>query len=134
MTKQNLKSEFKVLGQSIPTLTIFYGLFLIIWGVLISFLSESKSLTSYFPSILGLPLFVCGLLASIKPEKRKLWMHIAVTFGLLCALGGTRFFMKISDGINYATLSMLMLFLTGLLFTGICIFSFIHARKARENS
>jgi len=134
MTKQNLKSEFKVLGQSIPTLTILYGLFLIIWGVSISFLSESKSLTSYFPSILGLPLFVSGLLASIKPEKRKLWMHIAVTFGLLCAIGGTRFFMKMSDGINYATLSMLMLFLSGSLFTVICIFSFIHARKARENS
>ena len=134
MTKQNLKSEFNVLGQSIPTLTILYGLFLIIWGVLISFLSESKSITSYFPSILGLPLFVSGLLASIKPEKRKLYMHIAVTFGLLCALGGTRFFMKMSDGINYATLSMLMLFLSGSLFTVICIFSFIHARKARENS
>tara|TARA_B100000768_G_C10940964_1_gene233667 strand:+ start:81 stop:485 length:405 start_codon:yes stop_codon:yes gene_type:complete len=134
MTKQNLKSEFKVLGQSIPTLTILYGLFLIIWGVSISFLSESKSITSYFPSILGLPLFVSGLLASIKPEKRKLWMHIAVTFGLLCAIGGTRFFMKMSDGINYATLSMLMLFLSGSLFTVICIFSFIHARKARENS
>ena len=26
-------------------------------------------------------------------RKRKFWMHIAVVFGLLCALGGTRFFM-----------------------------------------
>ena len=61
-------------------------------------------------------------------------MHIAVTFGLLSALGGTRFFMKMSDGINYATLSMLMLFLTGTIFTFICVKSFIRSRKARENS
>ena len=59
-------------------------------------------------------------------------MHIAATFGLLCALGGTRFFMVMSDGLNYASGSQLMLLLTGSLYTYICVKSFIHARKARE--
>ena len=134
MKEKKTNSEFKFLGKSIPTITIFYGLFLIVWGILVSFLSKSESVTSYFPSFLGLPIFISGLIANNIPEKRKLWMHIAVTFGLLSALGGTRFFMKMSDGINYATLSMLMLFLTGTIFTFICVKSFIRSRKTRENS
>ena len=53
-------------------------------------------------------------------------------FGLLCALFGTRFFMVMGDGIDYASGSALMLFLTGAGFTFICVKSFIHARKMRE--
>ena len=66
--------------------------------------------------------------------NRKLWMHVAVTFGLLAALGGTRFFMVMSDGLDYASTSMLMLFLTGSAYTALCVRSFIAARKAREDA
>ena len=59
-------------------------------------------------------------------------MHIAATFGLICVIGGTRFFMVMSDGINYASGSMLMLFVTGLIYTYFCVKSFIWARKQRE--
>ena len=128
MTEEKTK-EFKIFGLSIPRITIIYGIFLISWGIIISFISKSESITSYFPSILGFPIFLSGLLSTKNPSKRKLWMHIAVTFGLLCALGGTRFFMKMGDGLNYATLSMLMLFLTGSIYTFICVKSFIFARK-----
>ena len=129
MADNNITSEFKVLGVSIPFLTVFYGVFLVIWGVLISYLSESNSITSFFPSMLGVPILLSGLLAIKFPNKKKVWMHIAVTFGLLCALGGTRFFMKMNDGLNYATISMLMLFLSGFIYTIICVKSFIYARK-----
>ena len=129
MADNNITSEFKVLGVSIPFLTVFYGVFLVIWGVLISYLSESNSITSFFPSMLGVPILLSGLLAIKFPNKKKVWMHIAVTFGLLCALGGTRFFMKMNDGLNYATISMLMLFLSGFIYTMICVKSFIYARK-----
>ena len=108
----NISPEFKVLGISMPKISLAYGLFLIIWGVLISYISSFDSITYYFLSFLGIPLFISGLLAILIPDKRKVWMHIAVVFGLLCALGGTRFFMKMNDGLNYATGSMLMLFLT----------------------
>ena len=115
-----------------PDLTLGYGLFLVLWGVAVSVLSDSQSVTSFFPSFLGAPLAISGWMAKSNPEKRKFWMHIAVVFGLLCALGGTRFFMVMGDGIDYASGSMLMLFLTGSAYTALCGRSFIAARKASE--
>lgn len=129
-----MSEEFRVAGQSIPTITTAYGAFLVLWGIIISQISDSSSITSYFPSMLGAPLLISGILANAMPEKRKLWMHIAATFGLLSALGGTRFFMVMGDGLDYASGSMLMLFLTGSGFTFLCVKSFIHARKMREAS
>ena len=117
--------------NAMPNLTTNYGLFLLSWGLIATYLSEAQSLTSFLPSLLGLALLVSGEMAKI-PEKKKLWMHVAVTFGLIGALGGTRFFMVIADGLNYASSSMLMLFLTGTAYTVLCVRSFIAARKARE--
>ena len=114
----------------LPNLTTGYGAMLVLWGVTVSILSESDSITSYFPSMLGAPILLSGILATRNPEKRKFWMHIAVTFGLLCALGGTRFFMVMSDGLNYASSSMLMLLVTGSAYTFLCVRSFIEARKS----
>ena len=127
-----MTEQYTVAGQTIPTITSGYGGFLIIWGIVISVVSDSDSITSFFPSLLGIPLLLSGILAAKIPEKRKLWMHIAATFGLLCALGGTRFFMVMSDGINYASGSMLMLLITGSVYTYICVQSFRHARMSRE--
>ncbi len=114
----------------LPNLTTGYGAMLVLWGVAVSILSESDSITSYFPSMLGAPILLSGILATRNPEKRKFWMHIAVTFGLLCALGGTRFFMVMSDGLDYASSSMLMLLVTGSAYTFLCVRSFIEARKS----
>ena len=114
----------------LPNLTTGYGATLVLWGIAVSILSESDSITSYFPSMLGAPILLSGVLATRNPEQRKLWMHIAVSFGLLCALGGTRFFMVMSDGLNYASLSMLMLLVTGSAYTFLCVRSFIEARKS----
>ena len=119
---------FTVAGQSMPRITIGFGTFLIAWGVIVSVMSKSNSITSFFPSLLGLPILVSGIMAQKTPEKRKFWMHIAVVFGLLCALGGTRFFMVMSDGITYASGSMLMLFVTGSIYTFFCVQSFRFAR------
>ncbi|MFL2969692.1 MAG: hypothetical protein ACJZ63_02295 [Candidatus Poseidoniaceae archaeon] len=116
----------------VANVTIGYGAFLIAWGIAVSVLSESNSITSFFPSMLGAPLLVSGVMTLRTPEKKKLWMHIAASFGLLCALGGTRFFMVMGDGLDYASGSMLMLLLTGSAYTTVCVRSFIAARKARE--
>jgi len=117
--------------NTMPNLTTNYGLFLLSWGLIATYLSEAQSFTSFLPSLLGLALLVSGEMAKI-PEKKKFWMHVAVTFGLIGALGGTRFFMVMADGLNYASSSMLMLFLTGTAYTVLCVRSFIAARKARE--
>ena len=116
----------------IRNVTLGYGVFLIAWGFVISIVSQAESFTSYIPSMLGAPLAVSGFMVMRKPEDRKLWMHIAATFGLLCALFGTWFFMVMGDGITYASGSQLMLLITGTAYTVLCVRSFIAARKARE--
>ncbi|MBD43046.1 MAG: hypothetical protein CMB09_02960 [Euryarchaeota archaeon] len=125
-----MADEYKPMGVSMTNLTIGYGGLLIAWGIAVSLLSGSNSVTSFIPSMMGVPILISGLMTNLQPEKKKLWMHIAVAFGLLCALGGTRFFMVMSDGIDYASGSMLMLLVTGSLYTYLCVQSFIHARKS----
>ena len=127
-----MSEQFTVAGEAIRTITTGYGGFLVLWGIVITQISGSESWTSYAPSALGLPLLISGIMSNKFPEKRKLWMHIAATFGLLCALGGTRFFMVMSDGFNYASGSQLMLLITGSVYTYICVQSFRHARMSRE--
>ncbi len=115
-----------------PNLTLGYGVFLVVWGIAVGLLSTSDSLTRFIPCVPGAGLVVSGVLAKSNPEQRKLWMHVAVVLGLLSALLGTRFFMVMGDGLNYASGSMLMLFLTGSAYTALCVRSFIQARKASE--
>ena len=69
------KIEFKVFGLSIEYLSILYGLFLILWGVVVSLISGSNSFTSYIPSIIGLPILIFSYLA-IKVENKKNYLCI----------------------------------------------------------
>ena len=50
--------KFTFLGKSMESVSIIYGIFLIIWGVAVSFISGSNSLTSFIPSIFGLPILL----------------------------------------------------------------------------
>ncbi len=113
--------------------SILYGLFLIIWGVVVSLVSDSSSLTSYIPSFLGCFIFFFAILAIYIPSKKKLLMHIVVTIGLVVFIGGLdllRNFSNIFDSF-WPDISKLIMMLSGLFFTYLCIKSFIHARKQR---
>ena len=126
------QSEFKALGLTMPAMTIGYGLLLIAWGA--AFSIGSKSFTSWIPAFIGLPILISGFLAGKFPAKRKLWMHIAVFFGLLAFLGGFRFFSGLSNEAGLfakpkAASSQLMLLVTGGFYTLNCVRSFIWARK-----
>ena len=129
-------SEFKVVGLTMEKLSIFYGIFLILWGVLVSFISGSGSMTSYIPSLLGIPILIFSYLSIKFVSKKKMFMHIVVLFGLIIVLGGLDFVRTLITGNlfeNYwADLSKLVMLITGLFFTIQCIRSFIHARKIRE--
>ena len=134
MIEENkISKEFLVLGNSMENISVFYGSFLIIWAVVISFISTSDSFTSYIPSFLGLPIFLFAFLAIKFQEKKKLFMHIVVTFGLLTFIGGLDIVRGVFKNILfenfYADLSKLMMLVTGLIFTFLCIKSFIFARK-----
>ena len=128
--------EFKVAGLTMEKLSIYYGLFLILWGVIVSFISGSGSFTSYIPSILGAPILIFSYLSIKFISKKKMFMHIVVLFGLIIFLGGIDFIRSLVSGNAfenvYADLSKIMMLVTGLFFTYQCIRSFIHARKMRE--
>ena len=129
-------SEFKIAGLTMEKLSIYYGLFLILWGIIVSFISGSGSITSYIPSILGVPILIFSYLSIKFVSKKKMFMHIVVLFGLIIFLGGLDFIRSLVTGNAfsnfYADLSKIMMLITGLFFTYQCIRSFIHARKMRE--
>ena len=128
--------EFLFLGANAEKLSVYYGIFLVLWGITISYLSESVSMTSYIPSFLGIPVLVFSLLALNFPNKKKLFMHITATFVVIIFLGGLDIVRGLSNlfGNFWADLSKLMLLSTGLLMTVLNIKSFIFARKVREES
>ena len=135
-TEKTNIDEFKVFGMTIEKISIIYSTFLIIWGVIISFLSNSNSFTSYIPSVLGIPILIFSFLSIKFVNKKKTFMHIVVLFGLIIFLGGLDFLRTFINGNifeNYwADMSKLMMMLTGLFFTIQCIRSFIHSRKIRD--
>ena len=135
-TENQNNTEFKVAGLIIEKLSIYYGIFLILWGVVISFISGSESFTSYIPSILGVPILIFSYLSIKFISKKKIFMHIVVLFGLIIAFGGLDFIRSLVSGNAfeniYADLSKVMMLITGLFFTFQCVRSFIHARKMKE--
>ena len=132
----NTNFEFKILGMTIEKLSIFYGAFLVLWGIIISLISGSNSFTSYIPSILGLPILIFSLLAIKFINKKKLFMHIVVLFGLIAFLGGLDFLRTLVSGNlftnKWADASKFILLTTGLYFSVQCVRSFIHARKYKN--
>ena len=133
--QNNSIKEFTFLGKSIESVSIIYGIFLITWGVAVSFISGSNSLTSFIPSMFGLPILLFSILSVKLPNKKKLFMHIVVTFGLIVFIGGLDFSRGLIKGTSFnnmwADTSKLMMLITGLIFTYLCVKSFIFARKNR---
>ena len=129
----NNSLEYKIFGLTIEHLSIFYGSFLILWGVAASFVSGSDSLTSFIPSFIGLPILIFSNLSIKFSSKKKLFMHIVVLFGLIAFLGGLDFLRSLISGTAFqniwADVSKIILLITGGFFTYQCVKSFIFARK-----
>ena len=126
--------EFIFLGINIEKISIIYGAFLILWGVSVSFLSGSESVTSFIPSFFGIPILIFAVMTILFPERKKLFMHIIVLIGLIIFLGGLDFLRSLSNPFEniWADSSKLMLLVTGLIFTYINVKSFIFIRKNRD--
>ena len=133
--KEN-NEEFKIFGMTIEKFSIFYGIFLISFGVVISLISGSNSFTSYIPSFFGLPVLIFAFLSIKFKNQKKMFMHIVVIFGLIIFLGGLDFLRSILNDVVFknlwADISKLVMLLTGLFFSYQCIRSFIHARKMKK--
>ena len=123
--------DFRVFSLSIEFLTTLYGLFMVIWGISISLISGSSSVTSMIPAFIGVPLAFIGFISMIKPKFRKALMHIAVVIGVIAFLGGLDFFRGMFNN-YYAGLSKLMLLITGFVYVYFCVQSFIFVRRKKK--
>ena len=92
-----------------------------------------ESFTALIPGFVGVPLILLGILAGKMPERRKLLMHIAVLFGLICALGGLMGITSLIQGeVDGSTIEQLLMLVIGSTYTFACVQSFIHTRKSRR--
>ena len=86
-------------------LTIFFGIVLILLGVFTYMGTGNQYPTSLIPAGFGLLLGILGVLArTIDMKKRALYMHIAVTVGLLGFLGTAKSifdYIRMKQGVQY---------------------------------
>lgn len=120
-------------------LTIVFGFLLIITGVIGFALTGATHPTALIPSLIGAILAVCGFLANTQDTKRRMmFMHVAVTVGLLGGLmtikGAIDVFRLAHNvdlpnpiAIEEKAATCLLCFL----FVAFCIRSFIEARRGR---
>ncbi len=123
--------DFQCCNMSVPKISKIAGGILTAWGV-VAYLLTMTSITAMIPAFMGAPILLMGFLAEKNPEKRKLFMHISVTFGLLAALGGLRILTMLSGPYDLAFASHAVLLLVGGVYTFICVKSFIWIRKQQD--
>ena len=111
-------------------ITIIFGLLLVATGLAGYFGTDTKSLTALIPSAIGIILLLCGFLA-VNEMCRMVAMHIAVLVGLFGALGLIPQLMKENQP-TAALASKITTLILCVVFVGLCIRSFIQARRARE--
>lgn len=121
-------------------ITLFFAAVLIVLGVAVFVATGSHAPTALIPAYFGVVLGILGMLANTEDSKRRmLFMHIAVTIGLLGFIfPGIRAAGDILKLIHnqvvlrpvamWEELAMAMLCLIFVLF---CVRSFIAARRAR---
>jgi hypothetical protein len=133
------KNEYQVFGLNSIKISVIYGIFLIVFAVFVSAASGSRSLTSYIPAMLGLPILFLGLVAFAAPSKQKLVMHVNVVIGLIIFLSGLSVIGSLASGTPltssfWANLSRLFLSISGALYLTFCVKSFIFIRKQKRIS
>ena len=119
--------------------TIVFGIVLILLGIFSCVATGSQYPTSLIPTGFGVLLAIFGGLAISQDEKkRKLFMHIALTLGLvgfIATVKGLAQYVLMLNGHSYAlpaaveekaAMSLLML-----IFVLLCVRSFIAVRRAR---
>ena len=123
--------EYRFLGNTVEDIAIKYGIFLVLWSGVVTFLSQSSSITSWIPGMIGAPLVLLAWLSKVRPKLQKVAMHLAVCIGFLGFVGGFDIIRGVFS-VSCAGISKLMLFITGFLFCFLCIQSFRYNRRQKK--
>jgi hypothetical protein len=123
-----------------PKVTIVFGLLLCALSAIVLYLKQEFKLGTWLiPTGFGLPLMVLGILAAKSEASRKHYMHAAVSLGLLGGLlslfQGVSGLVKLANGVEVKPLAAGMVWTMAVIcfaFVGLCVQSFIAARKARS--
>ena len=122
-----------------PSITLLCGTLLIALGAAGYGLQDAdpRSLTALIPAAFGVAFLVLGLLAT-RDNLRKHAMHIAAALGLLGVLAGLgRLLPKAFSGeltMGLATVCISLMVLICAVFVGLCVNSFIQARRRRAQN
>ena len=119
--------------------TLVFAVLFIALGLVGFITTGSSHPTALIPAALGLLLGIFGALSlGPNPSRRKLFMHINVTLGLLGFLGTVMGFIQWFQMLAGATVknppateSKAIMAILCLLYVSLCVRSFIAARKAR---
>ena len=119
--------------------TRVFGIVLVVLGAVYFFLTGSSHPTALIPAVFGFVLFVCGLLANTEDAgRRMLWMHIAVTVGLIgCLFPAVRGGMALARRVTLTPVARtaaqeeIAMAVVCAVFTALCVRSFIVARVGR---
>jgi len=116
-------------------MTIGFGVLLVAISLGFWAAMGRTEMAALHPAGIGVLLLLCGALANTENTKqRMIWMHIAVTLGLIGFLiTGIRAVLQVAHGtaVGLAFDERAVVALVCLAFVGLCVRSFISARRAR---
>jgi hypothetical protein len=125
--------------MTLAKLTIWFGVLLAAVSLGFWISTGRTEMAALHPAGVGVLLILCGALANTEnPKKRMLWMHIAVTFGLIGFLiTGIRAAIELAKGTAMSINPMgfeerVVVALICLVYVALCVRSFIAARRARK--
>jgi fluoride ion exporter CrcB/FEX len=124
----------------LATTTIGFGIVLIVLGVGGYFGTDRVSVTALIPAAFGLLLALFGALAR-DDKRRKMAMHIAVTVGLLGFFGTVSGLFELPTLLSGGTVarpgavvSKSIMAVLMAVYVGMCVKSFIDARRKRAGA
>lgn len=122
--------------MSMPKISMGVGIALIVLGIGSYILTGGGSITALIPAPFGLVIAGLGGLAQWKEDYRKHAMHGAAAVGLFGVLGTLRVFPMLftwlgGGAVNVsAVISQLIMFVLCAVFVGLCVQSFLAARRS----